>query len=220
MKVVGLTGSIGMGKSTAAALLRRQGVPVHEADAAVHRLMSRGGAAVPAIGAAFPGVVKDGSVDRTMLGARVFADNDAMARLEHILHPLVRQESARFLKQARRAGARVAVLDIPLLFETGRERDSDASIVVTAPAFVQRARVLARPGMTPQRFAQVLARQMPDAEKRARADFIVPTGLGRRLTLRRLMGVLKRLEHASAKGKRRRRRLYKRALGVDARNRP
>jgi len=206
MKVVGLTGSIGMGKTTAAALLRRLGVPVHEADAAVHRLMERGGAAVPAIERAFPGVVKDGAVDRAILGARVFGNGKAMARLEGILHPLVREDSARFLNRARRRGARVAVLDIPLLFESGRERDMDASVVVTAPAFVQRARVLTRPGMTPKRFQQVLARQMPDAEKRRRADFIVPTGLGRRLTLRRLLRVLKRVEHAPAQGKRRYRR--------------
>jgi dephospho-CoA kinase len=206
MKVIGLTGSIGMGKSTAAALLRQLGVPVHEADAAVHRLMGRGGVAVAAVAAAFPGVVKDGAVDRRLLGARVFGDDQAMARLEAILHPLVRAESARFLKRARQRGARVAVLDIPLLFESGRAQDTDASIVVSAPAFVQRARVLARPGMTPQRFEQVQARQMPDAEKRRRADFVVPTGLGRRLTLRRLIGVLKRVEHARAQGKRRHRR--------------
>jgi dephospho-CoA kinase len=206
MKVIGLTGSIGMGKSTAAALLRRLGVPVHEADAAVHRLMGPGGAAVRAIATAFPGVVKDGAVDRRLLGARVFDDDEAMARLEAILHPLVREESKRFLRQACRRGARVAALDIPLLFETGRDQDVDASIVVSAPDFVQRARVLARPGMTPPRFEQVLARQMPDAEKRLRADFVVPTGLGRRLTLRRLMSVLKRIEHAHAQGKRRHRR--------------
>jgi dephospho-CoA kinase len=204
MKVLGLTGSIGMGKSTAAVLLRRLGVPVHDADAAVHRLLAKGGAAVPAIEAAFPGVARDGAVDRRMLGARVFADPQGMARLERILHPLVRQDSARFLRNARRRGARIAVLDVPLLFETGRERDCDATLVVSAPAVVQRARVLARPGMTAERFDEVLARQMPDPEKRRRADFVVPTGLGRRTTLRRLAGVLKSLARCGAPSRGRR----------------
>jgi dephospho-CoA kinase len=148
MKVVGLTGSIGMGKTTAAALLRRLGVPVHEADAAVHRLMERGGAAVPAIERAFPGVVKDGAVDRAILGVRVFGNGKAMARLEGILHPLVREESARFPEPGsppRRAsgGARHSVV-----VRKRTRADMDASVVVTAPAFVQRARVLTRPGMT------------------------------------------------------------------------
>jgi dephospho-CoA kinase len=205
MKVLGLTGSIGMGKSTAADLLRRLGVPVHDADAAVHRLIGKGGAAVPAIEAAFPGVVRDGAVDRRALGARVFADSQAMARLERILHPLVRQDSARFLAAARRRKARIAVLDVPLLFETGRERDCDATLVVSAPAVVQRGRVLSRPGMTAERFAEVLARQMSDPDKRRRADFVVPTGLGRRLTLRRLSGVLKSMARG-APGRRRRAR--------------
>jgi dephospho-CoA kinase len=196
MKVLGLTGSIGMGKTTAALLLRQLGVPVHDADAAVHRLLGKGGAAVPAVAAEFPGVVRDGAVDRPALGARVFGDPEAMRRLERILHPLVRQDSARFLK--------AAVLDVPLLFEVGRDRDCDATLVVSAPPFVQRARVLARPGMTERRFGEVLARQMPDAQKRRRADFVVPTGLGRRLTLRRLRRVLKDLRRSGFKGKRRR----------------
>jgi dephospho-CoA kinase len=205
MKVVGLTGSIGMGKTTAALLLRRMGVPVHDADAAVHRLLGKGGAGVPAVAAAFPGVVRDGAVDRTALGAKVFGDAEAMRRLERILHPLVRQDSGRFLKDARRGGARIAVLDVPLLFEVGRDRDCDATLVVSAPAFVQRARVLARPGMTERRLHEVLSRQMPDLEKRRRADYVVQTGLGRRLTLRRLARVLKELERVGAKGTRRRR---------------
>jgi dephospho-CoA kinase len=204
MKVLGLTGSIGMGKTTAALLLRRLGVPVHDADAAVHRLLSKGGAAVPAVDAEFPGVVRKGAVDRKALGARVFGDAEAMRRLERILHPLVRQDSARFLKEARKRGARLAVLDVPLLFEVGRDRDCDATLVVSAPPFVQRARVLARPGMSERRFHEVLARQMPDAEKRRRADHVVPTGLGRRLTLRRLQRVLKDVQRSGAKGKRRR----------------
>lgn len=205
MKVLGLTGSIGMGKSTAATLLRHLGVPVHEADAAVRRLIGLGGAAVPAVAAAFPGVVRNGAVDRRALGARVFGDDAAIARLERILHPLVRQDSARFLGQARQRRARLVVLDVPLLFEVGRDQDCDATLVVSAPSFVQRARVLARPGMTEERLAQVLARQLPDPEKRRRADFVVPTGLGRRLTLRRLIGVLKTLERRGGNGKRRRR---------------
>ncbi len=205
MKVLGLTGSIGMGKSTAATLLRHLGVPVHEADAAVRRLIGLGGAAVPAVAAAFPGVVRNGAVDRGALGARVFGDDAAIARLERILHPLVRRDSARFLRQARQRRARVVVLDVPLLFEVGRDQDCDATLVVSAPSFVQRARVLARPGMTEHRLAQVLARQLPDPEKRRRADFVVPTGLGRRLTLRRLIGVLKTLERRGGNGKRRRR---------------
>ncbi len=207
MKVLGLTGSIGMGKSTAAVLLRRLGVPVHEADAAVHRLMGPGGAAVPAIAAAFPGILRDGAVDRRALGARVFGDDAAIARLERILHPLVRQDGARFLRLARQRGARIAVLDVPLLFEVGRDQECDATLVLSAPAFVQRARVLARPGMTEERMARVLARQMPDPEKRRRADFVVPTGLGRRLTLRRLIGVLETLKRRGARAKRRRRRI-------------
>ncbi len=205
MKVLGLTGSIGMGKSTAAAMLRRLGVPVHEADDVVHRLMTQGGSAVAAIGAAFPGVLRDGAVDRRALGARVFAEDAALRRLEEILHPLVRQDSARFLRRARGRRARVAVLDVPLLFEVGRDRDCDATIVVSAPKFVQRARVLARPGMSEARLDSVLSRQLPDSEKRRRADFVVPTGLGRRLTLRRLIAVLKTVEGRGARGRRRRR---------------
>ena len=204
MKVLGLTGSIGMGKTTAALLLRRLGVPVHDADEAVHRLLGKGGAAVAAVAAEFPGVVRDGAVDRKALGARVFRNDEAMRRLERILHPLVRQDSARFLKWARARGAPVAVLDVPLLFEVGRDRDCDATLVVSAPPFVQRARVLARPGMTERRLGEVLARQMPDAEKRRRADHVVPTGLGRRLTLRRLRRVLKDLRRSGSKGRRRR----------------
>jgi dephospho-CoA kinase len=193
MIVLGLTGSIGMGKSTAAAMLRRLGVPVHDADAAVHALLARGGAAVAAVGAAFPGVVVAGAVDRGKLGAQVFGDAAALARLESILHPLVRRSARRFLLQAARRRAALAVLDIPLLFETGAEALCDAVVVVSAPAFVQRGRVLGRRGMSPARFAAILARQTPDAEKRRRADFVVETGLSRGATLRRLDGIVKLL---------------------------
>lgn len=185
MVILGLTGSIGMGKSTAAAMFRQLGVPVHDADAAVHALMVRGGAAVAAIEAAFPGVTGPrGAVDRSALAARVFGDDAALKRLEAIVHPLARTAQRRFLR--RWARARVVVLDIPLLFETGGDARCDAVVVVTAPARVQRARVLARPGMTPARLAAILARQMPDAEKRGRADFVVNTGHGRNHVLRAL----------------------------------
>ena len=183
MKVIGLTGSIGMGKSTAAAMFRRLGIPVHDGDAAVHRLLARGGPAVTLVEAAFPGVVGGGAVDRAALGRRVFGDPAALRRLEAILHPLVRAASARFLARARGRRQDLAVLDVPLLFETGGEKRCDAVVVVSAPPFVQRGRVLARPGMTEARLAQILAQQMPDREKRARADFVVETGLGKRYTL-------------------------------------
>ncbi|MFE0752684.1 dephospho-CoA kinase [Inquilinus sp. NPDC058860] len=182
MRILGLTGSIGMGKSTAAAMFRRDGIAVHDADAAVHDLMRRGGAAVPAVAKAFPEAVRDGAVDRKALGALVFGKPDALRRLEAILHPLVRRRMRRFLQQAGRRGDTLVVLDIPLLFETGGERFCDAVAVVSAPRLLQRQRVLARPGMTREKFAAILAAQMPDREKRRRADWVVPTGLGRRPT--------------------------------------
>ncbi|MEI6558539.1 MAG: dephospho-CoA kinase [Rhodospirillaceae bacterium] len=192
MFILGLTGSIGMGKSTAAGMLRRLGVPVHDADRVVHGLLARGGAAVAAVERHFgPGVVRDGAVDRPRLGTRVFGDAAALSALEAILHPLVRRAERRFL--ALSAGGRrpVVALDIPLLFETGGDRRVDATLVVTAPPFVQRARVLARPGMSPARLAAILGRQTPDGEKRRRAGFIIPTGLGKGPALRRLAGIVK-----------------------------
>jgi dephospho-CoA kinase len=191
--VLGLTGSIGMGKSTAAAMFRRLGVPVHDADAAVHRLLARGGRAVRPVEAAFPGVATGGAVDRALLGKRVFGDPAALKRLEAILHPLVRQDSTRFLRRQRAAGRDLVVLDIPLLFETGGEKRCDAVVVVTAPSFVQKSRVLRRPGMSEERLAQVLTKQMPDREKRRRADFVVETGLGKRYTLCRLRRIISTL---------------------------
>ena len=173
--VLGLTGSIGMGKSATADLFRRLGVPVHDADATVHRLY-RSRAAAP-IDKEFPGTVSDGIVDRTKLGAAVFNDPERMKRLEAIVHPLVREEEDNFLKRLADL-APVAILDIPLLFETGGEWRCDATLVVTAPTSVQRARVMGRPGMTEQKFSAILAKQMPDAEKRARAHFLVDTGRG------------------------------------------
>jgi len=173
--VLGLTGSIGMGKSATAALFRRLGIPVHDADAAVHRLYR--GRAAPLIEKAFPGTVTDGAVDRARLGAAVLADPARMRELEAIVHPLVREEEEAFLRQVS-ALAPVVVLDIPLLFETGGEKRCDATLVVTAPAEVQRARVLARPGMTEEKFSAILAKQMPDRDKRARAHFLVDSSRG------------------------------------------
>ena len=195
MVILGLTGSIAMGKTTAAGLLRRLGVPVFEADREVHALLARGGAAVPMVAAEFPGLVTaglvtNGVVDRSALGQRVFADAQALADLEAILHPLVRRSEQRFLRAAALRRVPLVVLDIPLLLETGGERAVDATLVVSAPAFIQESRVFGRPGMTPERLQAVLGRQMADVEKRRRADFVVPTGLGRRETLRRLKGIV------------------------------
>lgn len=191
MIVLGLTGSIGMGKSTAARMLKAMGAPVCDSDAVVHGLLGRGGRAVPVIDAAFPGVVVEGAVSRPALGAAVFRDPDALKRLEAILHPMVQAAQCDFLARAARRGARIAVLDIPLLFETRGERRVDATVVVSAPFAVQRARVLARPGMTAEKFAGILARQMPDVEKRRRADYVVPTGAGRLVTRRALQGIVR-----------------------------
>lgn len=201
MIILGLTGSIGMGKSTAAAMLRRLGVPVHDADATVHRLLAKGGAAVAPIAAAFPGVVQDGAVDRAALGAEVFRDKAALRRLEAIVHPLVRRAEIAFLQRMRRRRMPLVVLDIPLLFETGGQTRCDAVAVVSAPAFLQAQRVLRRPGMTPERLAAVRKAQMPDTEKRRRATAVVATGLGKRPALRALVGLASslRLGHTPPK---------------------
>ena len=180
--VIGLTGSIGMGKSTASAMLKARGLPIFDADATVHGLMARGGSAVSAVESAFPGVVNDGAVDRGELGERVFGDNDALRRLERILHPRVGQAERSFLAMVARRRLPIAVRDVPLLFETGGQKRCDATIVISAPAHIQRARVLARPGMTAERLAQILAKQTPDAKKRRLADYVVPSGMGRRVT--------------------------------------
>ena len=200
MIVLGLTGSIGMGKTTAARMLRRMGVPVHDADAAVHRLLAPGGAAVPAIAAAFPGVVQDGTVDRLALGRIVFADADRLRQLERIVHPLVRRSSRRFLAQHRRHRTPMVVLDVPLLYEKGHDRTCDRVIVVSAPAFLQRQRVLRRPGMTIEKFRGTLAQQTPDAEKRRRADWVIPTGLGKGFAWHRLAAALARVRASTAGG--------------------
>jgi dephospho-CoA kinase len=193
MIVLGLTGSLGMGKSTAAGMLRRLKVPVHDADATVHRLMGKGGAAVAAVAREFPSVLRDGYIDRRALGRIVFADPAALRRLEAILHPLVRQAERRFLAAARRRRVPIVVLDIPLLFETSGDERVDGVIVVSTSQGLQRQRVLRRPGMTPARFKQVVTQQVPDAEKRRRASWVVETGLSRADTLRQLRRILREL---------------------------
>ena len=178
MILLGLTGSIGMGKSTTTAMFADLGAVVWNADDAVHRLYARGGEAVGPVGEAFPGVIVDGAVDRTRLAEALGKADTAFHRLEAIVHPLVAQGRAADLEAARSAGVKLAVLDIPLLFETGGDRAVDAVVVVTADPAIQAERVLARPGMTRERFDAILARQMPDAEKRMRADFVIDTGRG------------------------------------------
>jgi len=183
MKIIGLTGSIGMGKSATADLFRRLRIPVYDADRAVHRLSEKGGSAVPAIARAFPGAVVDGAVDRTRLGTVVFQDKSDLARLEAILHPLVKEARLRFLRRARARRCPLVVLDIPLLLETGGEKEVDCVVVVTCPAFLQAARALARPGMSAAKLARIRALQMADAEKRRRADLVIQTGRGFRPVL-------------------------------------
>lgn len=174
--VLGLTGSIGMGKSATAAMFRARGVPVHDADATVHRLYA--GPGVAAVEAVFPGVTVKGVIDRARLGRQVFGNAEAMRTLETIVHPLVHAAEQDFLAAARARGANLAVLDIPLLYETGGERRCRAVAVVSAPARIQRERVMARPGMDEERFAVILARQVPDVEKRRRAHFIIDSSRG------------------------------------------
>ena len=194
MVIVGLTGSIGMGKSTAARMLREMGVPVYDADAAVHALQAPGGAALPGIEAVFPGVVKAGVLDRQALGARVFGNKEALRKLEAIVHPLVGQRQKAFLRRAALAGEKLVVLDIPLLFEGLGERRVDATLVVSAPAFLQRRRVMARPGMTAEKLDGILRQQVPDALKRRKASRIIPTGLGLAPTRLVLAGAVARLK--------------------------
>jgi dephospho-CoA kinase len=192
--LLGLTGSIGMGKSTAAAMLRRLGVPLFDADQVVHRLLAPAGRGVRPVAEEFPEVeTEEGAVDRGLLGRLVFADAGALTRLETILHPMVAAEEKRFVARARVRRKRLAILDIPLLFETRGDRRCDYVVVVSAPALIQRQRVLKRPGMSEIRLATILRKQMPDREKRRRADFVVPTGLGRALTLRHLRAIVRLL---------------------------
>ena len=194
MLVVGLTGSIGMGKSNAALALRQLGVPVHDADRAVHALMEPGGPAVRKVAEAFPQALAGNRIDRKILGDLVFGNTPALRRLERIIHPMVRRSSRAFLDAAARRGDKIAVLDIPLLYESRGEKTVDAVIVVSAPSHIQRQRVLARPGMVEEKFRAILARQVPDVEKRRRADFVVKTGGHRGETFRQLKRIVHRLK--------------------------
>ncbi|AXB75190.1 dephospho-CoA kinase [Novosphingobium sp. P6W] len=190
-KILGLTGSIGMGKSTVAGMLRELGVPVFDADAAVHQLQGPGGALLPLIEEAFPGTTGPGGVDRPKLGAAVFGDKDRLSQLERIVHPAVAAMRGDFLRE--NAQAPLVAFDIPLLYEKGGDQGLDAVAVVSAPADVQRARVLARPGMTSEKFEQILGLQVPDAEKRARADHVIDTGISLEETREQVAGIVRAL---------------------------
>ncbi len=189
MRVLGLTGSIGMGKSTTAKLFAEEGVPVYDADATVHMIYEN--EAAPAVEAAFPGTTRDGRVDRGKLSARVVHDADAMKRLEAIVHPMLKTHHQKFLDDAERSGAPVAVVDIPLLYETGGDARVDAVVVVSTTEDIQRERILSRAAMTPEKLDAILGRQMPDAEKRRRADFIVDTSHGLEPVRVRIRDILK-----------------------------
>jgi dephospho-CoA kinase len=200
--LVGLTGSIGMGKTETAKMFAQLGVPVYDADAAVHRLYQPGGAAVARIADAFPDCVTEGRVDRARLGARVTGNAQEFRTLEAIVHPLVARDQQDFLKQAAESGAEMVVLDIPLLFETGGHARMDAVVVVSAPEDVQRARVLARPGMTEDRLKGILAKQMPDAEKRAQAQFVIETDKGLSHASEQVTAVVQALHERKKTGRR------------------
>ena len=191
MIVLGLTGSIGMGKSTTAKMFSDFGVPVHDSDEAVHRLYR--GKAAPLVEAAFPGTTADGIVDRAKLGERVLGDGAALKRLEALIHPLVRADATAFLKRRHAAGAPLAVVDIPLLFETDGRNRVDQVVVVTAPPEVQRERVLSRPGMSEEKFRNILAKQVPDEEKRRLADFVVDTGQGMDAARKQVANIIEEL---------------------------
>ncbi len=199
MFVLGLTGSIGMGKSTTAAMFREAGVPVHDSDAAVHALYR--GAAAPLVEATFPGTLRDGEIDRARLAALVIHDAAALKRLEAIIHPLVRAERAAFVAKARAAGADLVVLDIPLLYETGCESEVDAVLLVTAPEEVQKSRITERPGMTEAKLAVIIAKQMPDAEKRRRADIILDTSSGHAAVARWVQDLIAAIRAGRVKSK-------------------
>jgi dephospho-CoA kinase len=191
MIILGLTGSIGMGKSTTATMFREEGVPVHDSDEAVHRIYA--GPAAPLIEAAFPGTVVDGVVDRQLLAQRVLGKPEELRRLEGIIHPLVRKDADAFLDGARAKGEKLVLLDIPLLFETGGTDRVDRIVVVTAPPEIQRERVLRRPGMTEEKFAAILARQVPDEEKRRQADYVIDTSLGMEAARQRVREIVNEL---------------------------
>ncbi|MFB3054943.1 MAG: dephospho-CoA kinase [Alphaproteobacteria bacterium] len=192
-RIIGLTGSIGMGKSTAAAMLRRLRVPVFSADAFVHGALGSGGVGVEPVANAFPGAVENGAISRQALGRLVFDDSEALGRLEAILHPLVRAAEKRFIARQNVSRVKIAALEIPLLFETAAEVLCDAVVVLTAPPFVRDARVLARPGMSRARLKMIRARQMAERERCARADFVISTGLGRRRTFLGLKAIVRKI---------------------------
>jgi len=194
MLIIGLTGSIAMGKSATANMFRDLGIGVFDADAEVHKLYAKGGEAVPLIEAAFPGVTRDGAIDRTLLAGRVLGNPEGLRKLEAIVHPLVREREKRFMAEQAAAGARMVVLDIPLLFESGPGDRVDYVVVVSAPAEVQRERAMARPGMTAEKFEAILAKQMPDEEKRRRADFVVDTSQGFDHALEQVKEIVSKLE--------------------------
>ena len=197
MFIIGLTGSIGMGKSTAAAMFKTLGVPVQDADQTVHQLMGPGGAAIAPVEARFPGVTGALGIDRKALGDRVFGDPAALKDLEGILHPLVAAAREEFLKNQARLGRSVVVLDVPLLFETNGDRQCDLTVMVTAPEFVQRTRVMKRAGMTVEKLAQIRNKQMSEVQKRRRADIVLETGLGRRPVLIAITGIIRQVAHAA-----------------------
>jgi dephospho-CoA kinase len=199
MIVIGLTGSIAMGKSVTARMFAAEGVPVLDADAEVHRLYDVGGAAVVPLAEILPEAIRDGRVDRARLSAAIAQDETLLSRIEAVVHPLVRARQLAFLDQCRARGEAVAVLDVPLLFETGRDKEMDRIVVVTAPAEVQRARALARPGMTSEKFDLILARQVPDAEKRRRAHYVVDTSLGFGVAQRQVAVILADVDSFRAK---------------------
>lgn len=199
MLIIGLTGSIGMGKTETAKMFARHGVPVCDSDATVHLLYDKGGLAVEPIRALFPDAVVDGRVDRELLSRAVLGKPDAMRQLEAVVHPLVAVAQRDFLMRAAASGAAMAVIDVPLLFETGGEKRVDAVVVVSAPAELQRKRVLARPGMTVEKFELILAKQVSDAEKRRRADFVVDSSHGLEHAERQVVAIIEALKHRSGK---------------------
>lgn len=190
MIILGLTGSIAMGKSVAAALFRKEHIPVWDADKAVHDMLAKGGAAVTKVAVLFPESLKNGAIDRSIVSQQVFNDTAALAALEGIMHPLVKQHEQAFIKRATIRKEDVIVVDIPLLFELHREHDYDAVVVITAPTFIQHQRALKRPGMTLEKLRFILAKQMPDIQKRQKADFIISSGLGKAYTQRQIKALI------------------------------
>lgn len=196
MIVIGLTGSIGMGKSTVAAQFAKFGAMTSNADSIVHALLARGGAAVEPVGRHFPAARAGDAIDRRILGDIIFKDPQQRELLESILHPLVFEEEARFIESARSSGAKLAVLDVPLLFETGGESRCDYTVTATAPLAIQRRRVLSRPGMTEEKFLRIVQSQLADRDKRALADFVVQTGLGKAYSMRQIKAIMREINHA------------------------